>query len=465
MISEAIGWDDRYWGYVFCAICFAITLVSFYPGMLSPDSLTNLSDGRNGTLIDINSPVMSFVWGRLDQIVPGPGLMLWLQNLMFWGGCAVFFRSISSESKGLGFLFIFVGLLPHILSHLTVIWKDVAMGTALFLATALIFLAKKKGSKSAVLAAPLFLFYGYAARLNALPAVFPIAIWWGFVVWHVFGLRPSNLRPALTGFGFFILLSASVYFAIYGLSGGKTAYPLQQVYLYDLAAISVENDKANFPHYVLAYENYSFERVKLRYNERSVNDLIWPGVPKPGDLPVFPFSDDAEQVATLRKIWLGSVLSNPAAYIKHRTRVFLQLIGLSRAVTSPYWAPGFSSSPLEFQPEGNFGTRILTRYFEAFRRPLPQTFFFRGIVWMILCGILLYLAIKRKLRDDWDAVFVAAFSGLLFSLAYYPTTPSTEFRYLFWLSLASAIAVALGGYQLLKESGRNLLGFRLLSEK
>lgn len=449
--------NKNYFGYVLCFLFFGLVIASFYPGMMSPDSITNLTDGRRNIYFDLNSPMMSFVWGKLDKIVEGPALMFIFQNLLFWSGCAIFWQTAKERSFKLGLFLILFALMPQVLSQLTTVWKDVAMGASLFLAVALMYHAKVFNAKWSLLLSPIFLFYGYAARLNALPAILPLAIWSGFIFCRIFEIGKSKLTSAFIGIGYFVVLSATVYLAIYSLTDWKTIYPFQQNYLYDLAAISKEKNENLFPEYIRKQENFSFELVKSRYNERSVNDLIFDDVPNNGDKAVLKFTTEPEQIAELKQKWRTSVFENPASYLKHRTIVFMQFVGLQRAITRPFWDIGFVSSPPEFRGNENSGYQILMKYFGAFRRPFSQTFFFRSFIWLILCSYFSYQAVRRKLRDDWDLVFVLSTSCLLFTFLYFPTTPSTEFRYLFWSAISTSVAVIFGIYLLRKEKDAKVL--------
>jgi hypothetical protein len=49
-----------------------VTVAIFYPGYLSPDSLVQLSQGRSGVFNDWHPPVMSWLWGIFDRMIPGP---------------------------------------------------------------------------------------------------------------------------------------------------------------------------------------------------------------------------------------------------------------------------------------------------------------------------------------------------------------------------------------------------------
>ncbi|CAN5400008.1 hypothetical protein BH10ACI1_BH10ACI1_21640 [soil metagenome] len=457
MDSENKTRKIKYFGYLLCFLYFTLTIWAFFPGLMSPDSVGNLTDGRSGNFHDINSPVMSYLWGILDRIIAGPALMLGLQNAVFWSGCAVFWQATYKKSRWLGFGLILFALLPHTLAQLPVIWKDVGLGASLFLTVALIYLADKTKSKIALSASILFLFYASAVRLNALPAVLPIAVWSGFVFCRVFDIGKTKTTAILVGIVYFIALSGSVLLVNDQITDDKTVYPAQQIYLYDLAAISKDRDEALFPDYILKGENFSLALVKARYNERSVSDLIFPNVPNTGDLPPLKITSDAAEVVLLREKWLAVVVENPLGYFKHRGRVFAQLTGLSRSVTRPFWDLGFAGNPPEFQHEENLGGRILMKYFGAFSRPFPQTFFFRAVLWLLLCGYFLYRAIRQKLKDDWEIVFVLSISCMLFTFAYFPTTPSTEFRYLFWSAISSAVVIIFGTY-LSAQTQDNLIG-------
>lgn len=438
-------------GYLICLVMFAFVVWSFYPGLMSDDSVANLTQGRQNVYHDINAPLMSYFWGRLDAIVPGPALIFVIHLAIFWAACVLFWRSTNAKSFWLGAALVFFGLAPHILSQTVVVWKDIALGTSLFLTVALLYFSRTNASRIALLISPVFLFYGYAARLNAFPAILPIAIWTSFVGFEIFGIRWRRGLKLIFGVGYFVLLSLAVYSVSQRLTEGKTEYPFQQIYLYDLAAISVARNEPLFPDYISRNENYSFETVRERYNERSVNDLIYPNIPNAGDTAPLILSKDPGEVAKLQQGWYEAVKANPLVYFSHRAGVFAQLIGLRRSITAPYLSVGFDNNPPEFRGGANLGFSILMKYFGAFRRPFPQTFFFRAIVWIILCTILSYLAIRRRLREDWDLVFVLSVSSLLFIFAHFPTTPSTEFRYLFWPAIASAVAVIFGVYLLRKE--------------
>ena len=435
-------------GYLICFFGFGLTVWAFYPGMLSSDSIASLGEGRSGIIYDQNSPVMSFLLGALDQIISGTGLMLILQASVFWTAIALLWRAVYKRSFVAGLAVVLFPFLPQILSHIPAIWKDVGMAIALLMSVALVFFAKKTGSRAALLLSPIFLFYGFAARLNSLPAVLPIAIWSGFVAAALFQMR-GGYTPAAIGVAYFVVMFGVVQVFNIAITEGRTSYPFQFVLLHDLAAISVSSNAAQFPDYITSREGFSMDTVKAKYTTASIGGLVYVDPDHPSVVPALAVTEDAAQMRELRSTWWNAVTSHPMMYLAHRLKVFAQLIGLSRSVTNQYCDTSYN--PPEFSivenPAGNF----LTNYFGLFRRPLMQTFFFRGFLWLLACAYFGYVALKSRLRRDWDFVFVLAASALLYTAAYFVTAPAADFRYIFWPAIASGIAIIFGVFLLREE--------------
>lgn len=440
-----------------CLSGFLITIAAFYPGFMSPDSIDNFNSGRQGIYRDIASPVMSYLWGLLDTIVPGPALMFLLQNFVFWSGCAIFWYAARTKHILLRLLLVLFGFMPQIISQLTTVWKDVQLAAALFFVSALLYLSQQTKSVFPILITPIFLFYGYAVRLNAAAAVLPLAVWTGIIICELFSsgtfVKRKNIYAGLIGIVYFLVLTLGVYFVNDKLTEGKTVYPSQQIFLYDLAAISIDRNEPLFPEYVLREANFSLENVKTGYNLRSVNSLIYGDHPKQGDPPILKLTQNPEEIAALKNKWYETVCDNKLSYLGHRYLVFAQLNGFTRqTISNPYWDSGFGDNPPEFRSEPNVLYKVLMKYFSLFKK----YFFFRGYFWLALCFIFIYQAIKHKFKSEWQMVFFLSVSSILYNFAYFPTTPSTEFRYIFWSELAAAIAAIFAVYLLFKErSNRN----------
>jgi hypothetical protein len=448
--------NKRLIGYVICAAGFGLMLWAFYPGMMSGDSIASLGEGRSGIIYDQNSPLMSFVWGGLDRVVAGPGLMLALQLGIFWSAAAILWEAIHRESLGLGLASVLFPFMPQILSQLPMIWKDVGMAVTLFMAVALIYAASRNKSAIALLLSPAFLFYGLSARLNALPAVLPIAIWTGFVTASVFGFGKRPLTGLAIGMVYCLVLFAAVQIVQSSITDGRTSFPFQFVLLHDLAAISVANDAPLFPAYIVEGESFSMDGVKKNYRTTTVGDLVYGDETRPSMPPVLAVSEDRQNIAELRSAWGEQVSKNPGTYLRHRLGVFAELIGLGRSVSFQYWDLNFSRNPAEFPLEKNIAGGFLAGYFRIFQRPVMQTFFFRAFIWMLACGYFLYRSLRSRLRGDWALVFVLSASSLLYIFSYFFTAPAADFRYVYWPAIASAIVVIFGVYVMRSDKAGRL---------
>ena len=400
---------------------------------------------------------MSYLWGLTLVLVDGPILMFLLQNLLFWSAIALFWRLATDRSVVLGFFVALSAWMPQTLSQLPNVWKDIALCSALLLASALIFWASRKKSLSPLLLTPALLFYSLGARLNAAPAVLPIALWSAFVV--VRNMRAKSKHrygivvPIVIGLTYFAFLASAVYFVNLSLTQGKTTYPFQQVLLYDLAAISKETGSSEFPAYITETRSYSLKLVRTKYNLRSVNSLIYVDPEKLNGEPILRLTKDPKEISQLTSHWRSAVTRHPGIYLVHRWNVYAQLIGLTReTVSNPFWDPRFDMNPPAFRSRPNSMNQILTGYFQSLRKFLC----FRGFIWMFLCGFFLYKSARKRLEEDWEMIFFMTASSLLFTLAYFPTTPSTEYRYLFWPVSASAITALFGCYLLIKPKLRRL---------
>ena len=57
---------------------FALTLLIFYPGVMTYDAKFVYEDIAKGTMGDWQSPVMVWLWGLIDPIAPGAASMFLL---------------------------------------------------------------------------------------------------------------------------------------------------------------------------------------------------------------------------------------------------------------------------------------------------------------------------------------------------------------------------------------------------
>ena len=239
----------------------------------------------------------------------------------------------------------------------------------------------------------------------------------------------------MLGLAYFAVLTLAVGAATRALTKGQTLYPYQQVLLHDLAAVSKAEGRPLFPQYITGSPTFSHERVSESYSDEWVNSLLY--VPQ----PPLSYTRSPEEVASLRAAWWDAVSTHKLAYLKHRWAVYRKLTGFGTEMVYKSFNPATGmNNPPPFRRAPGALTRALTSYFFFF----SNSVFFRGFVWILVCLALCYFPLRLGLdTGELGAALALASSGLLYALAYFFVTPSSEFRYLWWTMLAGASAAVL----------------------
>ena len=74
---------------ILLAAGFGLTLLIFYPGVMTYDAKFVYEDIAKGTMGDWQSPVMVWLWALIDPIAPGAGSMFLLIATTYWLGFGV----------------------------------------------------------------------------------------------------------------------------------------------------------------------------------------------------------------------------------------------------------------------------------------------------------------------------------------------------------------------------------------
>jgi hypothetical protein len=401
---------------------------------MSEDSISQLTQGRAWQFDDWHPPVMAALWGLIDKLIPGPLGMLLLHNGLYWGAAAVFWKVTRRKSVWIGIAIGLVGFMPQVLALLGTIWKDVGLGTSLFLASALLYTSSQTKSKAALWTTAPLLFYGLAIRHNAALAILPLTLWSAFIAskhYPALTRRVTRFRllPVLIGFLYFALLLIAVVAVTRLLVKGRETYVVQSIWLHDLVAISKARGEAVFPAYVVQNKSFSLKKVTDNYNPAGSTAIA----PDSG----IALTNQPDDIADLRATWLRAILDNKAVYLRHRWSMFEQLIGFKTDnVCFPYLS---ETSPNPFGYTHNTGRvrAYVTKYFSYFKNSL----LFRGFLWLLIAAGLVYFALRERLRGDFEITFVLAVSSLLYGAGYFFTAPACDFRFLWWTTISALVAL------------------------
>ena len=230
----------------------------FAPGYMSPDSVDQLAQGRSGVYHDWHPPVMSWLWGRLDRVVPGPVGMLVFHNLLFWSGLGLWVALIAPRWNIIVkcFVLLAIGFLPPIFFLLSTIWKDVGMAAAFLFASALLLYAEHRRSLAVLLLSLPALWYGVAVRHNAVTAALPLAIYAGFIGITLLVPQPSRLSrwrmvaSVVSGIVLLMLMLVLSKAVTDRLTRNASRFPIQQILVHDVVAISIGTHSVLLPDYL-----------------------------------------------------------------------------------------------------------------------------------------------------------------------------------------------------------------------
>src|SRR5262245_61796488 len=168
---------------VLLAAGFVLTLLIFYPGVMTYDAKFVYEDIAKGTMGDWQSPVMVWLWGVIDPIAPGAGSMFLLIATTYWAGFGVLSLALASRGKVGALLLPLLAMTPPALAFAGIIWRDVLLATCWLLAAAVAFALSERPSPLRLAGqglALVLLVVGVLLRPNALLAA-PILA--AYIVW------------------------------------------------------------------------------------------------------------------------------------------------------------------------------------------------------------------------------------------------------------------------------------------
>ncbi len=416
--------------YALAILCVLLAVaIAFWPGYVTVDGIDQLRQGRMGVYNSWHPPLLSWLWGRLDSLWPGPQSLMLLQCGLFCLGIGLLAWRFTRSAAGAAVV-LATGLFPVNFKLLGEVGKDTQLAAALLAAVGLLAWAERRESRWPIAPALLLCFYGCAIRHNALPAAAPLLAYAAAILFRGRS-RPWWIVAATLASTF--AFATGTWLVDDALTRGRPTYVFQQVMLHDLAALSLAEHRSLFPAYLREGPHaLSLERIAREYSPRSIDGLAWP----PNGEQKLYFSADANEVATLVAAWRGAVASHPAAYLRHRILCFDFLLGLTRyPPDSPYF-PGVEPNDLGIRPYRSPLSDAFTGWLARHRDGL----LFRGWPYLLvlvleLCGSAIAPAADRPL------LWSLCGSGLSYALPYFLVGPTDDFRMLTWTVFAAVASL------------------------
>jgi hypothetical protein len=401
---------------------FALTVLLYFPGGMSSDSVAQLAQARSGTFANWHPPLMAWVWRPIDALVPGPAGMLVLQAAAWWGGLTLLATRLFTPHQAWRAVLL-LGFWPPLFGMVGTIWKDVQMAIAFTLAAGLMLAARRRPLW--LVAALTAVAYGTAMRHNGLLAALPLAAWaaWALTA----ALADSRTLRALAS-GVIVALTLGAPLAANRVLTAHDSHVDQLLYAFDLTGISVRVGAQLVPSAIHAGP-VTVAALRTAYDPNYV-DPLYP--------TTLAFTDDADAVKALRQAWLGAIAQHPTAYLAHRADVLSHALGLRPAVWFAYHR-GVVPNDLGV-PAGE----------AAWNSPLYGLFWL--LKWTPLYRPGLYLALlvaglwvvwrQRQRRRFAGWAIAVGLSGLLYALPNGAIAIAADLRYHLWALIATGLVGA-----------------------
>lgn len=427
--------------YVWIAICvagFIINFITYYPGFMTPDSLSQFEQSITQQYESWHPPFMAFVWHLLDIFYKGPQVMLALQLLLLWCSCYVFAKSVENIFGKLFIMFAFF-FMPFLQNYAGYVIKDSLMTLSWLLAIAILYKysADKRRTFFFAFFSALLLLSGAWVRYNALTGLLPLCFVWS---WVIFTDKKKIVKWIAAISLFLIIIGGNKLFIDKVIKPVKT-YPELPIYMSDLTACFIQTHKNVYPE--LLYENPNFDTnyIRANYDPARIDNLIW------CDKNLIVRNKATAEA--LKTAWIQTIIESPGSYIKNRYIQFLYFAHIKEKNESAYFVPWVLPNTYGFHVNEN---SKFYRGFTKYMRAQKNYFYFKPLFWILL-NIALF-ALIPFIKDETGNIY---FTGLITSSLLYLVpmfflvTTDADFRYLYWGCIACTAALLISVHSFLKK--------------
>ncbi len=409
-----------------------LTLLVFYPGVMTYDAKFVYEDIAKGTRGDWQSPVMTVLWSLVDPIAPGSASMFLLIAAFYWLSFGLFAFSIGRRSVWLAVALLLLALSPPAFVFVGIIWRDVLFATAWLLSAALTFAVtdRKVMPRAPTMVVALGLVaLGVLIRPNALIAAPLLA---GYVVWpDRFSWKRAAIVFVPAAIGFFALVQV-VY---YGALGATRQHPLQSIMVFDLGGISHFAKQNQYP------VTWGEAETQLLINDcyRPTEwDLYWRL--EPCEFVMHRLEGDKIfGTPVITDAWLHAITRHPLAYLEHRTAFMWNFLANDNLTM---W-----TADIDHPSKTVFADRSAFNALVTIHNMLKSTPLFRAGSWLLACIAVFAFAWRQRDTPSGALAIGVCGSAAVYVLTFFSVGVASDFRYAYWAVLASiagSVALAQG---------------------
>ena len=408
-------------GLVLCG--FGLTLLIFYPGIMTYDAKFVYEDIAKNALGDWQSPVMTVLWRVVDPIAPGSASMFLLIAILYWAAFGLLALSLATRAPLVSLLLPILALMPPAFFLVGIVWRDVLFAAAWLLAGSLAFAATQRPAslRWALQALALALCaFGFLLRPNALVAV-PLLS--AYILWpDRFDWKRTAVAFVPLMIVFFVLLQL-VY---YGALGAKRQHPLQSIMVFDLGGITYFAQRNQFP------VSWSEARLALLLNDcykPTEWDIYWTREPCQFVMQKLEKEEGLFGTSAITNAWLQAIARHPVAYVQHRAAFMWNFLAGTNLTMWMIDIENPTKTPL--------ADRASFAAVQSIHDVLEPTPLFRSGTWLLACFAVCALAWYQ--RDTAYGAYAIGISGsaAIYVLTFFAVGVASDFRYAYCAVLAS----------------------------
>ena len=408
----------------------ALLIIVFYPGYMSPDSISQLEQATGvAHLTDWHPPVMTRLWGLMIGVTGHISSMLIFQLALIVA--AMFVLSIIvyryTRNRAWALSTYMIVLLPNIVNIAGVVWKDVQMAFSLTLAVLLIWFiisSKKSLGRTAkygiVGLSLLLILYAGMLRHNALFAVLPIL----FVLPRLSTKRlPVWSSFACVIIGLVVTIGAT---AVINQPSEKT-HPVTAVQLDDIVHVA-NLDGEHHGRWSMYKKIHDTCRDKTK---DIMNSYI--------------ICTTAAQREVLKNEhqavfndWLSTIIRHPIRYASYRLATF-SIFLFPQPERMYIFQPGIEQNQVGAAVKNEYAISGLAAYVKGGAQAnIPLIF----QPWLYLAVLVFIYYKSGRIREHRQRRFTraVALSGLVYIMAYVPMAVAVDYRYIYWSVFATMVS-------------------------
>jgi hypothetical protein len=401
---------------------YGLTLMIFYPGIMTFDAKFVYEYIAKGELGDWQSPVMTVLWKAIDPIAPGAGSMFLLIATSYWLAFGVLAFAVARRSTRAALLLPLLALTPPAFVFVGIIWRDMLFATSWLLAAVIAFATVERTARLRVPAQALafaLCTFGVLLRPNALIAA---PILGAYIAWptQISWKRTALLFiPAMAGF------FALVQVVYYGVLGATRQHPLQSIMVFDLGGISHFTKQNQFP------VTWSEPEATLLLNgcyQPTEWDIYWRLAPCDFVMRKVEREEGLFGKPAITEAWARAVLRHPVAYLRHRT-AFMGNFLVGNNLTM--WV-----ADVDHWTETVFPDRPSFVALVSVHDRLKVTPLFRAGSWLLVCMLVCGLSWRRRETPEGAFALAVCGSATLYMLTFLAVGVASDFRFGYWAVLS-----------------------------